>query len=65
MVHMTAIKCAYCGKPGEAKTSEINRGMGRYCSKPCSAAHSGIKLKRFVRSPVRHIEKKEKEYGWD
>jgi hypothetical protein len=37
MAHMTAVKCKNCKTPFEARTADVNRGWGLYCSKACKA----------------------------
>lgn len=37
MAHMTTVKCQCCKTPFEARTADVNRGWGKYCSKSCKA----------------------------
>lgn len=37
MTHMTTVKCQCCKKPFEARTADVNRGWGKFCSKSCKA----------------------------
>lgn len=30
-----AVACAVCGRPFQARASDVNRGFGRACSRPC------------------------------
>lgn len=37
MAHMTTVNCKCCGNRFEARTADVNRGWGRFCSKSCKA----------------------------
>lgn len=37
MTSMTTVKCANCKTEFEARTADINRGWGKFCSKVCKA----------------------------
>lgn len=37
MVSMTDVKCMCCGKLFQARTVDIKRGWGKFCSKSCKA----------------------------
>lgn len=37
MPSMTTVKCAKCKKPFQARTADVNRGWGKFCSKSCRA----------------------------
>lgn len=41
MPSMTAVKCARCGKKFEARTADVNRGWGKFCSKSCKSKFKG------------------------
>lgn len=43
MPSMTTVKCHYrkCGKEFEARTADVKRGWGKFCSKSCKAYHQG------------------------
>jgi hypothetical protein len=43
MPHMTEVKCANakCCKVFEARTADVNRGWGKFCSKSCKARRQG------------------------
>ncbi|MFK4823178.1 hypothetical protein ACI0FM_00020 [Paenochrobactrum sp. BZR 588] len=34
---MTTVKCQCCKKPFDARTADVNRGWGKFCSKSCKA----------------------------
>lgn len=38
MPSMTKIKCANCNNTFEARTADVNRGWGKFCSKSCKAS---------------------------
>ena len=37
MASMTTVKCKNCKTPFEARTVDVKRGWGKYCSKSCKA----------------------------
>jgi len=37
MAHMTTVKCQCCKTSFEARTADVNRGWGKFCSKACKA----------------------------
>lgn len=37
MASMTEVKCAGCASMFEARTADVRRGWGKYCSKRCKA----------------------------
>lgn len=37
MAHMTTVKCKCCKTSFEARTADVKRGWGKYCSKSCKA----------------------------
>lgn len=37
MAHMTEVKCASCRTPFMARTADVKRGWGKFCSKSCKA----------------------------
>jgi hypothetical protein len=37
MVQMTTVKCSKCATKFEARTADIKRGWGKFCSKSCKA----------------------------
>jgi len=43
MPHMTTVKCRNkkCGKEFEARTADVKRGWGKFCSKSCKAKKQG------------------------
>jgi endogenous inhibitor of DNA gyrase (YacG/DUF329 family) len=38
---MTEVKCARCKEPFKARTADVNRGWGKFCSKSCKAKKQG------------------------
>lgn len=38
MPSMTDRKCVGCGDPFKARTADVRRGWGRFCSKSCKAS---------------------------
>ena len=41
MASMTEVKCAKCAKTFSARTADIKRGWGKFCSKSCKAKKQG------------------------
>lgn len=37
MASMTTVKCACCKKEFQARTADVARGWGKFCSKRCKA----------------------------
>lgn len=37
MAHMTEQQCRWCKTKFPARTADVNRGWGLFCSKPCKA----------------------------
>lgn len=37
MAHMTTVACKCCRKKFEARTADVKRGWGKFCSKRCKA----------------------------
>lgn len=37
MASMTTVKCQCCRKSFEARTADVKRGWGKFCSKSCKA----------------------------
>ena len=38
---MTTVKCGKCKTPFEARTADVKRGWGKFCSKSCKAKKQG------------------------
>ena len=41
MASMTTVKCHQCGNPFQARTADVRRGWGKFCSKSCKAKKQG------------------------
>jgi endogenous inhibitor of DNA gyrase (YacG/DUF329 family) len=41
MVSMTTVKCKKCKTEFEARTADVKRGWGKFCSKSCKAKKQG------------------------
>ena len=41
MPSMTAVKCATCKTEFQARTADVKRGWGKFCSKSCKAKKQG------------------------
>jgi hypothetical protein len=41
MAHMTRVKCNRCEVEFSARTADVNRGWGKFCSKSCKAQKQG------------------------
>lgn len=39
---LTPATCAACGQPFQARASDVRRGLGRACSRPCSGRLRGL-----------------------
>ena len=46
MPSMQTVKCKKCKRPFEARTADINRGWGKFCSKSCKASNQGYKPRK-------------------
>lgn len=70
MPHMTRVKCDRCGDTFLARTADVNRGWGKFCSKSCKA----IKQERRTgQNAAYHARQRNREddyadgydLGWD
>ena len=41
MASMTTVKCGKCKKEFQARTADVKRGWGKFCSKSCKAKKQG------------------------
>jgi hypothetical protein len=54
MPSMKTVKCVRCGQEFEARTSDIKRGWGKFCSKSCKAIKQTYGKNTF--KPKRKLE---------
>jgi hypothetical protein len=70
MAHMTQRSCERCKKQFQARTADVNRGWGRFCSKSCKAVKQSAtkreELPQWLRDEFAHEEAMDgATSGWD
>ncbi|EMI9071791.1 TPA: hypothetical protein ACJKZR_001403 [Acinetobacter baumannii] len=77
MASMTNVSCKWCKTPFQARTADVKRGWGKFCSKSCKASEQekrtgqnmAFQLSRIhseLRNDLMHERALEgSELGWD
>lgn len=66
MPSMTTVTCKKCKCKFQARTADVKRGWGRFCSKSCKASEQTFRTGRGKPGPYREPDYEESDVGrWE
>ena len=60
MVSMTLVSCGCCRNQFQARTADVNRGWGKFCSKSCKAINQVQRKNKKRRRKVKKVKTSER-----